>query len=301
MTFGKIEDSKGVFLQFDLERDMRKMKKQNKPIIVTPITGFRDDNMEIDFKDAGINTDLHWHDHYELEVITEGSGTYYINGVEYPMTRGSAYLVTPVDFHRISGEFSLYHIFFNDRMVSDEILNLIASASCSTVVQFEESELVNIANALACLEQEYRDDKPMRESVMKSLLEYALLCHLRRSAPLTDEQGRADVTVLRVVSYIKFHFKNKLTLSEVAKAVELSPNYVGEIFSRRMGVSFNQYLMQTRLSYAKNLLSKGGMSVQDVARDSGFSSQTYFSDSFRRQFGYTPTDVKKQGEGDQKA
>ena len=106
-------------------------------------------------------------------------------------------------------------------------------------------------------------------------------------------KNRSDIVVMRVVSYIKFHFKKKLTLAEVADAVGLTPNYVGEIFAKRMGVSFNAYLMQTRLNYAKTLLMRGDCTVEDVAKFSGFGSQTYFSDCFKKQFGTTPTAVKK--------
>ena len=269
------------------------MKKQNTPILIRPDLDFRGDNMEIRYKSHVTGGDIyHWHDYYEMEIITEGIGTYYVNGIQYPLTRGTAYLVTPVDFHQIQGEFKIYNIAFNDSMVSNEILELIVSGKCASVVNFDEESFSNIETMLQCLVKEFETKKPLRQYALRTLLEYVLIGLLRRTEQTNDEQGRSDITVMRVVSYVKFNFKKKLTLAEVARAVHLTSNYVGEVFSKRMGVSFNQYLMQTRLNYAKNLLLRGDISVQEAAIDSGFGSQTYFSDCFKKQFGYTPTDIK---------
>lgn len=268
------------------------MKKQNTPILVRRGEEYCQYNMDIAHKKFTDGTNLHWHDHYEMEIVTEGSGTYFVNGVQYPLKRGSMYLVTPVDFHQIRGDFTIYNITFNDAMVSSEVMNLIIAGNCATVVNFDDKDFPFIETLLGRLLEEFKGNSPLKVQAERALLEAVLIGFLRRIDISLCDQGRSDIAVMRVVAYIKFNFKKKLTLSEVAKAVHLTPNYVGEIFAKKMGVSFNQYLMQTRLNYAKNLLLRGGMSVQEVAADSGFGSQTYFSDCFRREFGYTPSDIK---------
>lgn len=268
------------------------MKKQNTPILVRRGEEYCHYNMDIAHKEFKDGTNLHWHDHYEMEIVTGGSGTYFVNGMQYPLKRGSVYLVTPVDFHQIRGDFTIYNITFNDAMVSSEVMNLIIAGNCATVVNFEEEEFTFWETVLSRLLSEFHGESPLKNQAERALLEAILIGFLRRIDISFSDQGRSDVAVMRVVAYIKFNFKKKLTLSEVAKAVHLTPNYVGEIFAKKMGVSFNQYLMQTRLNYAKNLLLRGGMSVQEVAAESGFGSQTYFSDCFRREFGFTPSDTK---------
>lgn len=273
------------------------MKKTTAPILVHRGQEFFRYNMDISHKTFTDGTNLHWHDFYEMELVVEGSGTYFVNGTEYALKRGSVYFVTPVDFHRIEGEFTLYNIAFNDTMLSEEVMNLIRASSCTTMVQFEEGDFDFLEEAAGKLLNEFTKDAPLKAQAERTLLELIVIEFLRRSDISLIDQSRSDLAVMRAVAYIKFNFKNKLTLFEVADAVGLTPNYLGEIFSKRMGVSFNQYLMQTRLNYAKNLLMRGGLTVQEVAGEAGFSSQTYFSDCFKREFGVSPSEIKR-GNGD---
>ena len=270
-------------------------KRKHAPVLVHSDHDFQNGNLEIRRnKNIGDESTLHWHDFYELEVITGGEGVYYINGVEYPLKRGSAYLVSPVDFHLIKGDFELCNIAFKETAISPDVLERVLSIETAGFVQFEEDELVLIENGIDMLLAESTKDSVLHERVLTSLLDYLLVGYLRKTEMSSDVKNRSDVVVMRVVSYIKFHFKKKLTLAEVAAAGGLTPNYVGEIFAKRMGVSFNAYLMQTRLNYAKTLLMRGDCTVEDVAMLSGFGSQTYFSDCFKKQFGTTPTAVKKK-------
>ncbi len=255
---------------------------------------FQKSDIEVRYQSFNDGTNLHWHDFYEMEIITEGSGSYYVNGVKYPLKRGSAYLVTPVDFHLIKGEFKLYNISFNDRVASPEIMNRIAAVSAAVAVDFDDAVFSFIEKVLETLDTECRETLSLRTESLKSLMDSLLIRYLRMIHSSEQNQSRSDAAVLRVVSFIKFNFKKKLTLADAADAVGLTPNYLGEIFSKKMGVSFNIFLMQTRLNYAKNLLLRGDCTIEEVARESGFGSQTYFSDCFKKQFGYTPSSLKSR-------
>lgn len=271
-------------------------KRRSAPILVRPEHEFQKGNLEIRHKHFNNGTNLHWHDYYEIEIITGGSGTYYINGVAFPLTRGSAYLVSPVDFHRIEGDFQLYNIAFNEAVASEDVMNRIISNDIATVVSFDGEEFSFLEKTLATLRDEVYTSSILRDRAVSALLDFILIRYLRKIESLDEYKNRSDIVVMRVVSYIKFNFKKKLTLGEVAEAVHLTPNYVGEIFAKRMGVSFNAYLMQTRLNYAKTLLMRGDCGIEEVAYLSGFASQTYFSDCFKKQFGITPTAVKKKND-----
>ena len=269
-------------------------KKTSAPELVRPDHEFKRGGLEIRHDSFRDGTNLHWHDYFEMEVITQGNGSYYINGMKFPLRRGSVYLVTPVDFHLIKGDFEICNLAFTEAMVSQEVLDRIVSANPTSVVTFEEDEFSFIEKTLKKLQNEYEKDSLLRDEAMKALLDYVLISYLRRIEHADEDVSRSDIAVMRVVSYIKFNFKKKLTLAEAADAVHLTSNYVGEIFTKRMGITFNAYLMQTRLNYAKNLLMRGNCSVEEVALNSGFGSQTYFSDCFKKQFGYTPTAVRQK-------
>lgn len=265
-------------------------KKQEAPILVRPDHEFTKGNLEVRKKHFNAASEFHWHDYYEMEILFGGDGSYCINGShgeEYPLYRGSAYLVTPADFHQVRGDFDVYNLAFNDAMASPDVMSRLLSKNSATVVSFGE-DFPLVEHALEALWREYTGDAPLREHMLRALLDYVLVSYTRK----LGEEGQAprpEEAVMRVVSYIKFNFKNKITLADAARAVHLSPNYIGGIFAEKMGMSFHSYLMQTRLAYAKNLLSRGNITVEEAGFCAGFSSQPYFSNCFRKQFGVTPS------------
>jgi len=272
------------------------MKKQNTPILVRRETGKGFEELSISERNIAFGTNLHWHDHYEMEIVLKGSGSYSVNGMQYPLRRGSVYFVTPADFHQLSGDLAIYNIAFDESMLSKEAAKLLIDGDFATVVHYSEEDFAFLELLATQLLSEFEGNRRLRLQVERALLETILIGFLRRIDLSEKDFARSDSVAMRAVAYIKFNFKKKLTLAEIAREVNLTPNYVGEIFLKKMGVSFNQYLMQTRLNYAKNLLARGEVSVQEAARDAGFGSQTYFSDCFKRAFGYSPSAVVKKNE-----
>ena len=76
-------------------------------------------------------------------------------------------------------------------------------------------------------------------------------------------------------------------------AVGYSVNYFGKLFCRRYGVTFQEYLLERRLQWAYGILRASSFSVAEIAYESGFNSQSYFTRQFRRRYGMSPTQVRQ--------
>ena len=74
----------------------------------------------------------------------------------------------------------------------------------------------------------------------------------------------------------------------IAENAALSPYYFTRIFSQETGFTPHQYLIATRLSFAKYLLQSGEKSVKEIAFHSGFHSESSFCATFRKWEGITP-------------
>ena len=259
------------------------------PMLVRSDGEFRTNNLEIRHKCFKGESHLHWHDYYELEYIKSGSITYQYNGNSYTLSAGSAYLVTPSDYHNIIAyEAELYNIAFNDAQISRDFLEKIISYHGETVVQLNRSEQNSIEQLLGLLLQEYERNDEFSEYAMHHLLEAVLVYFVRALPDQKVSTKNHSNAVMQAVSYIHLHFKEKLTLREVATAIHLTPNYLGEIFKAEMGLSFSAYLMQTRLVFARSLLQNGRCTVTQAAFASGFNSPAYFSERFKKEYGYPP-------------
>lgn len=83
-----------------------------------------------------------------------------------------------------------------------------------------------------------------------------------------------------------------LSLLLLSQKVNLSSRHLGRLFRRRTGCTFRQFLRETRLKRAAELLASGH-DIKSVAAVVGYSSRTHFDSDFRRRFGCTPAEHKK--------
>jgi len=97
------------------------------------------------------------------------------------------------------------------------------------------------------------------------------------------------------VMLLRREFKNpKLTVEQAAAACFISQVYFRKIYRQHFGISPLQGLLNLRFDYAAQLLRSGYYSVEQVARQAGFSDVKYFRTAFARRFGFTPTQYKGQ-------
>ncbi len=82
------------------------------------------------------------------------------------------------------------------------------------------------------------------------------------------------------------------TVARMAQLAHMSPSRFAVLYKRILGVSPTEDLIEARLARAQELLTNTGMSVGQVAAQTGFASPSYFSRLFRRRVGATPSDYR---------
>lgn len=93
--------------------------------------------------------------------------------------------------------------------------------------------------------------------------------------------------------YLAERLGERITLDEVARAVHASPFHLARVFRQRTGVPVHRYLTQLRLRAAVGRLADGASDLTSLALELGFSSHSHFTDVFRREFGHTPSEVRR--------
>ncbi len=94
--------------------------------------------------------------------------------------------------------------------------------------------------------------------------------------------------VIRAQEFIQKNYSKNLSLSEVAKAVYLSPNYFSSLFKERTGLNFTRYLNNVRIQEGKRLLRESDMPIKQIYRQVGFRDYNYFNRVFRKSVGIPP-------------
>ncbi len=81
----------------------------------------------------------------------------------------------------------------------------------------------------------------------------------------------------RIINYIHRHYTEKMTLSQLAEAENLSMTYLSHLFKNAINMSFQEYLNSLRFEHALLLLKKTDKSIVDICLESGFSDSKYLN------------------------
>jgi AraC-like DNA-binding protein len=94
-------------------------------------------------------------------------------------------------------------------------------------------------------------------------------------------------------TYLASRLGERVTLDDVARAVHASPFHLARVFRQRAGVPLHRYLTRLRLRAALERLADGANDLTALGLGLGLSSHSHFSDAFRREFGRTPSEVRR--------
>ena len=106
---------------------------------------------------------------------------------------------------------------------------------------------------------------------------------------VTQQQNAESPAITRAKNFIRDHHADKLSLAEVAQAVNTSTFYFCKLFKKTTGLHFTEYLSRVRVEKAKNLLLNPNARVSEIAYEVGFQSLTHFNRIFKRVTGQSPT------------
>lgn len=96
-----------------------------------------------------------------------------------------------------------------------------------------------------------------------------------------------------ICEYTENNFQNKLTLKNLAKLYFMNEKYLGRLFKRETGKSFNKYLNEIRLSKACEMLYSTDKSIIEIALDCGYSSVNYFNRLCFEKYQMSPSKLRK--------
>ena len=97
----------------------------------------------------------------------------------------------------------------------------------------------------------------------------------------------------RVLSYIAEHLNESITLEDLAKVAEISPNYLIALFRQSVGMTPHKYVILKRVEQAHTLLKNRDLALLEIAHRCGFQDQSQFTTVFRRYTGVTPGQLRR--------
>ena len=236
----------------------------------------------------------HTHNHVELFYIIGGKGQFLIQDQLYPVNVNNLVIINPNVSHTEDSinaqplEYIVLGIDGIELATSANsngqfcILNHIESAEISSCLR-------NILREMEWKNTGYKD-------ICQAYMEI-LIIRLMRSTSLAVQTEPAGTSGNRqcasVRRYMDLHFKEPLTLEQLAEEAHMNKYYLSHAFKREYGVSPINYLISRRINESKYLLTETDLSMSQIAQLLGFSSLSYFSQTFRKTQGISPMEFRQ--------
>lgn len=236
----------------------------------------------------------HTHKYAELFYIVGGDGQFRIEDEIHSVKAGHMVMVNPNVLHtEVSYEaHPLEYIVLG-------IDGLELSTFHDQTARYQIFDCQQGGDILTCLRhilQETHLAQPGYEAICQAYMEILIL-RLMRSASLSLTAGTpaASHQCATVRHYIDTHYKEPLTLDDLAREAHVNKFYLSHVFKEEYGMSPISYLLSRRIEEGRYLLRETNMSLSQISQILGFSSASYFSQSFRRSEGMSPIDYRKAG------
>lgn len=99
--------------------------------------------------------------------------------------------------------------------------------------------------------------------------------------------------IIMCMDYIYDNLHSRITLNDLAYAVNLSPSYISRLFHKETGLTISKYITLKRVDAAKNMLKFSEYPYVDISNYLCFSSESHFIQIFKKYTGYTPNVYRK--------
>lgn len=239
-----------------------------------------------------LESSLHAHDFYEVDIIVGGRASTVLNGVSATATEGEVYFLTPDDLHEYVGQPTVDIL--NIQLYGDSVDSAILSHLTSSGLRMFSPSPESFRSIIALYEvMEATDpDMPSADMILTKLCETVLMIIMENGGRAASSDESASPYIQRALIYVQEHFKDNPTLGEVAGVVALNERYFCKRFKEYTGKTYKEYLRERKLGYARRLVLSTDMTMTEIAERSGYGSQAHFNREWRARFGISPIDMR---------
>lgn len=243
------------------------------------------------------DTICNWHRNIEIMLVTEGEGRVQYSSEDIALSKGDIVVVNTGELHRVYSETSISI----DYVIIDESFcheNGIDTVDRYFDRVFKSTEIEELFECAYERYSEYKNDQTpikiarVRLSVLRLLIEL----YEDHSAPATKisaNTGSPQDYVKKILEYLAEHYTEQLTLEGVASICGITKYHLAREFKKYTGQTVVTYINVLRCKKAENCLMEG-MTVTEAAGESGFDSISYFSRTYKKLMGSSPSSKKSK-------
>ncbi len=250
------------------------------------IETYRFENMKEHFSD-------HFHEHYVIGFVEEGSRNFICRGREYEITKGDIVLINPGDSHSCSQKEDKQFDYISINISQYTMRNLFEAVTGSReLLGFSDNVIKNeqIAERFRVLYQAIIDNDcgNIDITVKSEYLKFTILLLIQKYGQnLESCHSEIRKEIENACEFLQENYSSKIYLQQMCEHTSLSKTTLNRAFKKSKGMTPYRYLENIRINKARNLLMQG-ITPSDAAIQAGFYDQSHFTNVFNDFIGLTP-------------
>lgn len=247
------------------------------------------------FHDSTFYTQRKGWDNCQLIYTLDGAGRFKYDGQEFTLHPGQLILIDCRKFHYYATQGVFWHslwVHLDGKCIFDyaDLLNGNGGVPITPGPQFDFPKL---HQKILCLA--HRHD-PMRDLALSTFLVNMLtdlIQHKAETASPAPYHRHQDILETSL-QYIQDHFREPLSVEQLAAFCHLSKYYYSKMFKAYTGVTPYDYLLDIRIQYSQQLLLNTTATIEEIAHEIGFADSANFIVCFKKRTSMTPLQFRKQ-------
>lgn len=232
---------------------------------------------------------------------------------EYPVQEGSILLILPGQVHSIEQyldyKMEYINIIFKLEMLLAKQTDICNSRYFTPLLDGTLRLTTHftpgmpfyneVAGCINAADEVCRTNPPAFQLVIKGqlFLLFSILISNCCETSVSRKNQKSLEKMKRIIKYIETNYASKISIEEMADALDLSQSHFMKFFKNTMGTTFTEYLNDYRLTMASRLLISSEASILDIAAEVGFDNLSYFNRLFKKRFYVTPREYRKRFAG----
>lgn len=272
----------------------------------------------LDLKEPYFDPNWHFHPHFQLFTVIEGTGTRLIGDHIQHFEAGDTVFLGPNVPHLWRSDRRYFQsekglithgivLYFTEESFGSGLLEKPESVQIKHLLERSKRGLVLKENAKEEVIRQLKGIQKLKgfDSILK-LLE--LLNFLSKSSDLKEitslgycntHKVSETERMQKVYDYVIQHFKENIKLGEAAGLASMSEAAFCRYFKKRANRTFSDFVAEIRIGQACKLLSENRLNIQQVCFESGFNTLSHFNKKFKEIVGSTPSNYLKELNGEQ--
>lgn len=253
----------------------------------------------------------HMHSTIEFHYIAEGACKIILDNGEFTAKKGDVYIVAPFIYHSqhsINSEYFLeYSLNCDFRIIkhgstsnTENIISLLANVPCYPIADVDNTfSLFDMIFKEAC-DRKFDYEKNIKQLISMILLSAFRLYYPNQSPIKARKRIRRnmDVRFQTLKRFIEDNIAVPININDISQHMYLSERQIYRIIKANTGKSTKEYILDIKEKMAKDMILNTTLSINEISRSLGFTSEYYFTSFFKRRTGTAPTHYRKNIETD---